>query len=36
MREEVEDVVVGISLRESWGSGSEVMTGEEHGPGPVL
>ncbi len=34
MKEEVVDEVVCISLRESWASGSEVMMGEEHGPGP--
>lgn len=36
MKEEVLDEVVCISLRESWASESEVMVGEEHGPGAFL
>lgn len=36
MREEVEDEVVCVSLRENCASGSEVMMEEGHGPVPFL
>lgn len=36
MKEVVEDEVVSICLSVNRASGSEVMMGEEHGPGPLL